>query len=182
MEWAGFRPVSNRRAFVALGLAALLCAASGLQAQAAQTPAAPPQAADMLKFATDSPVQILFSIKADKTADFETAWNGIRTAFAKAPADKADLKAFGDSLAKMYRVDLSTVGGAPAGTPAIYILLLEMPSKTISYNPGKIIYETLYNNGNPGGILTRPEADELYKKLSESYQAINPWPLVKIGG
>ena len=187
MEWSGSLPVTSRRALVALGVVAVLCATSGLKAQPpAQTPPAaqaPAQPADPLKFNIDSPVLIVFTVKAEKAADFEAAWAGIRAGFAK--TTKPDLKAFGDTL-KVYKVDFTAIAmpAPPAGSPVVYVQQIDSPSKTFSYNPVKIIYEMLNNNGQEGGAITRPEADDLYGKLGlkEQLVTINPWPLSKLGG
>jgi hypothetical protein len=171
MEWSGSLPGSSRRAFVALGVVAVLCAASSLKAQPA----------DPLKFNTDNPVLIIYSLPPDKAADFEAAWAAIRAGFAKM-ADKPDMKAFGETLNKVYKVDL---GASATPAPAVvYVQQIDAPSKTMTYNPVKIIYEMLHNNGQPGGVLTRPEADDLYAKfgLAGKTTSINPWPLVKVGG
>jgi hypothetical protein len=60
---------------------------------------------------------------------------------------------------------------------ALYILQLDTPSKTHSYNPVKIVYETLLNEK----AVTREEADAIYAKLKDSVQNINFWVLTKIG-
>ena len=117
---------------------------------------------------------ILYTIKSDKTADFETAWAGIRAGFAKA-TDKPELKAFGDTLTKMFKVDLGAQGASQP--QQVYILQVDAPSKAHSYNPVKIVYETLLG----AGVLTREEADGIYNKLKDSVANINVWPLVKIG-
>ena len=65
----------------------------------------------------------------------------------------------------------------PPSAAVIYIFQLDAPSTTISYNPVKILYETIQANGG----MTREEADAVYAKLKDAYQSINPWPLVKIG-
>jgi hypothetical protein len=154
---------------------------AGVGQAAAQTPppaqnppaAQPAEAPDPLKFSTDSPVLLINSIKPEKTADFESAWAAIRAAFAK--AEKAEIKTFGETLTKLYKID---TGGAPAaGQPALYILQLDTPSKAHSYNPVKIVYETLLNEK----VLTREEADAIYAKLKDSVTNINFWVLSKIG-
>jgi len=181
MKFVGSWPVASRRVLVVLGVVALLVATSGVRAQ--QAGAAPQQApaADQLKFAGDIPGMVFYQIKPEKTADFESAWAAVRAAFGK--ATNADLKAFGDTLTKMFKVDLSLAGiTVPAGSPAVYVLQLDMPSKTTSYNPIKIIYETLWNNGKEGGVLNRAEADAIYEKMKDCFLGINPMPLVKVGG
>jgi len=167
-----------------VGVAAIIGAASGRtvvgQAQnpPAQNPPAggekPQEPPDPLKFTTDTPIFIINSIKSDKTGDFETAWAGIRAGFAKA-TDKPELKAFGDTLTKMFKVDLGAQGASQP--QQVYILQVDAPSKAHSYNPVKIVYETLLG----AGVLTREEADGIYNKLKDSVANINVWPLVKIG-
>jgi len=171
-----------------MGIVALL-GVSGVQAQQAGAAPQAPQAQtppDPLKFSLDGPIMLVFQIKPDKAAGFEEAWKSIMAGFAK--ATKPEVKAFGDTLMnKMSRVDFSLIGiPTPAGSPVVYMLQIDTPSKTMSYNPVKIIYETLHNNGAEGGAITRAEADVIYAKLKDGegniFLGINPWPLVKIGG
>ncbi len=63
---------------------------------------------------------LVFQIKSDKIADFESAWGSIRAAFAK--VTKPEAKAFGDTMAKLYKVDVG--GGAPAPV-TIYVVQLD---------------------------------------------------------
>jgi hypothetical protein len=163
-----------------LGLALLVAATPRLAS--AQT-AAPPQE-DVFKFSTNAPVMVLMQIAADKTADFESAWSALRAGLAKSEA--ADVKSFGESLGKLYKVDQPPF---PAQTPAgpvqvvLYVLQIDSPSTTYSYNPFKAIYDMLWNATPEKSILKREEADAMYEKLKASFQSINPpWKLVKIGG
>ena len=174
MVLAGFLPASRRLTFVALGFVTVVGVSSLAPretfAQATTPPAqaaapAPPQEADPLKFNTDLPLLLVNRVKKDKAADFEAAWIQIRTALAK--SDKPDVKAFAETLAKLYKVD------ADAGTSVFYIFELTPPSKTHSYNFVKVLYDT--------GAFSREESDAIYAKLKECYEQINPWPLVKIG-
>ncbi len=191
------QPASSRRAIGALGLAALLCAASSAFAQQTQTMGQagqaqgqqqqqpqqqqPPEQPDPLKLNLDVPVTFVYAVKPTMTADFEAAWASILAAFGK--ATDPGLKAFGDTLTKLYRVtpSLANIPDQP-GSPAIYVFLVETPSKTYSYNPVKIVYSALHNDGKEGGVLTREEADAIYQKLQPTLQSIVPWPLVKVGG
>ena len=132
-----------------------------------QQAAAPAQEADQLKFASTSPIILINQVKAEKAADFESAWAAMRAAFAK--SEKAEVKAFGETLNKLYKVEM------PAGPAVIYIFQLDPPSTAFSYNPVKILYETLQ------GSMTREEQDAVYAKLKDAYQSINPWPFVKVG-
>jgi hypothetical protein len=178
MVLAGFLPASSRRTFVALGLVTV-AGVSGVSAREASThgtpppaqqappapQAAPAQDVDPLKFNTDLPLLLVNRVKKDKAADFEAAWKTIRAGLAK--SDKPEVKAFGETLSKFYKVD------ADAGASVFYIFDLTPPSKTHSYNFVKVLYDT--------GAFTREESDALYAKLKECYEQINPWPLVKIG-
>ncbi len=143
------------------------------QQQTQPAPAAP-EPPDQLKFTIDGPVVLINQIKTDKAADFEAAWADIRAAIAK--TDKAEVKAFGETLTKLYKVDLPPADMQGVKT-SIYVFHIDTPSKSHSYNPVKILYETLHG----GGVLTREEADAIYAKLKDSYASINPWPLVKVG-
>jgi len=147
---------------------------------AAQTaPAAPPQE-DPLKLGATVPTIILFQIHAEKTAEFESAWSAIRAGLAKSTKD--DEKAFGQSLVNLFKVDQppADMGGQKI---MIYVLQIDTPSTAISYQPGKIVYETMWKSGvTEGALLTRPEADAIFEKLKVSLYTINPpWKLAKVG-
>lgn len=161
------------------GVALLLATPRVAAAQTAAAPAAPAQE-DPLKLTAGVPTMILIQIHADKAADFESAWGSIRAGLAKSAKD--DEKAFGESLAKLYKVDQppADIGGAKV---LIYVLQIDAPSASISYNPFKIVYETMWKNGAAeGSLLQRAEADAIYEKLKASFQNINPpWKLHKIG-
>lgn len=152
-----------------VGVVAALSLAPALAMAQDQQAAAPPQEVDALKFATTSPVILINQVKAEKAADFESAWAEMRAAFGK--SDKPEVKAFGETLNKLFKVQM------PPGPAVIYIFQLDPPSTAFSYNPVKILYETLQAQG----AMTREEADAIYAKLKDAYQSINPWPLVKIG-
>jgi hypothetical protein len=170
----GFRSAVSRRIFTAFCFAALLGFAVSLQAHqggaaAPQAPAAtPPQAApvnDPFKFSQET-VLIVFGVKPDKTADFESGWAAIKERLSK--SEKAELKEVGASI-NVLKVD------APAGQgPALYILHLNPPSKSQSYDPTQLIYYT-------GAWPERKEADDLFNKIKDSIASINPWPLKKVG-
>lgn len=167
---SGHRSASSRRTLLALGLAALLCAASGIKAQPLQDAAAAPAAPDPMKLTGDH-FMLVYTVKPDKTADFEGVWTAIKEKLGK--SEKADLKELGESLS-IFKVNSPVAAGAPA--PVIYIFDLKPPSKTQSYDAVKILY---YSTAFPD----RPEADALYKKLGESLAtpSVNLWPLAKIG-
>jgi hypothetical protein len=108
-------------------------------------------------------------VKADKAADFESAWAAIRAGLAK--SDKPDLKQLGDSL-KMFKIDAPPVD--MAGNKAVtYIFQLNPPIKTQSYDPTKILFFS--------GAFERTEAQAIYDKIKDCYLQINPIPLVKVG-
>ena len=179
MERVGLLRRAGAGKLVAVAMVAGVCTLAGarnVQAQTpppAQTPAPAPQdKPDPLKFNTDSPVLLLLQVKADKTADFEAAMTSIRGAFGK--ATKPEIKTFGDTMSKFYKVD---AGGGGAQPVAIYILQLDAPSKAYSYDLGKTVYETLMGDK----ALSREEADAIYGKLRDSIANINFWTLVKAG-
>jgi hypothetical protein len=101
MTLSGFASVWHRRTVVTLALVAGLAMASTAWGQAA-APQAAPQAAeqkDDFKFNAEA-ASIVWTIKGDKTADFESVWAGIRTKLAA--SDKPELKALGESF-KIYK-------------------------------------------------------------------------------
>ncbi|MEZ5317629.1 MAG: hypothetical protein R2752_09540 [Vicinamibacterales bacterium] len=175
----------RRQAVLAVGLAALVCAASGVKAQdaaAGQDPA-PAQQQDPLKFSHNGEVMILWAIKPERTADFESVWTTIKGALAQ-NAD-ANLRALGQSI-KISKVDL------PAGGPGVlYVFLLSPASTQYSYNPVTLLFETLKAPDadpaattpapKPAGTFTYDEAQEVFKKFDGSYNQINPWPLKGLG-
>jgi hypothetical protein len=157
----------GRRAVMVAGFALLVAVVPSV---AAAQEAAPAQQDDPLLFKSASPILLVNQIKAEKAADFESAWAEIRAAFAK--VNKPEVKAFGETLNKMYKVDLPAAGGA-----VIYIFQLDAPSTAFSYNPVKILFEAIQKNEG----MTYDEANAIYNKLKDAYQSINPWPIVKIG-
>jgi hypothetical protein len=156
--------------------AALLCGASGLRAQGGQAPAGGGQApaggqaaapaADQFLFNSDAGL-VIFQVKPDKTADFESAWTDIKGKLGG--SDKPDLKTQGESM-NLFKVTAAT---AP-DQPAIYVLKIEPAAKGVSYDPGKILYA-------PGSLWERKDADATYKKIAESLAAgFNVLPIVKV--
>ena len=173
----GLRSAGIRAAGV-LGFAVMMAAAPGLASAQTPPPAAPAQD-DVLKFSSNAPAMILIQVFADKTADFEAGWAGIRAGLAKGDADQ---KAVGESMGKLFKVDQPPLD-TPQGKGVIYVLQLDAPNTALTYNPFKLIYEVLWLNGKDGAVLKREEADAIYEKLKASLQSVNPpWKLVKIGG
>ena len=159
---SGNRSASSRRTLVALGLAALLCAASGINAHARQDAPKPP---DPFKFSNDFTL-LVNSIKSAKAADFESAWSDIKAGLAK--SDKPGLKEMAEGL-QIYKLGTPTQPGADV----IYIFHLMPPSKTQSYDPTQILFFS--------GAFERAQADAIYAKIKDAYSSITPWPLVKVG-
>ncbi len=173
-----FRSAALRTAAIA-GFALLLAMPAPAAAQATTAP----QQEDMLKFRSASPAIILFQINADKTADFEAGWAAIKAGFAK--VTDADAKAFGATLDKLYKLDQPPMD-TPTGKVAVYVLQIDAPSTTFSYNPVEIIYKVLWKNAEgkemEGSPLKREEADAIYNKFKDKvFQSINPWKLTKVG-
>jgi uncharacterized lipoprotein YehR (DUF1307 family) len=173
MKWSGFASVYGRRTFTVLTVAGLLSSAPAALAQ--QAPAAPPAdqpaagqapaapAKDEFMFSSDA-VILLWAIKSERTADFESVWNTIRAKLAT--SDKPELKAIGDTM-KIFKVD-----APPSASGVSYMMMVDPVVKTTTYNPVKILYDS--------GLFTREEADPLFQKLSTTYNGINPLPLMRI--
>jgi hypothetical protein len=164
MTWLEILSASSRRIILAVGVTALLCAGSNLNARA--------QGDDQLKFDYDGPMLLLYQIKPDRTADFEALWAGIRAGLAK--STKPEVKAFGETLVP-WKVQ---------GVDGLYMFRLDPPSKTMTYNPVKLLYDNVNATTPADGLFTRAEADDLYKKFDGSFQpnGIQPWKLAKVGG
>jgi len=156
-------------------LALFIAVARPAAAQTAPA-AAPPQ--DILKFTSAGPAIILFQIKADKTADFESAWSAVRAGFDK--VTEADPKAFAAGLANLYKLDQPPIDVA-GQKAAVYVLRVDNVSTTYTYNPVAIVYEMLWLNGKEGAPLKREEADVIYNKFKDAFLNITPWKLNKIG-
>jgi|SwirhirootsSR2_FD_contig_31_3898228_length_705_multi_6_in_0_out_0_1 hypothetical protein len=177
MTGAGLRSASSLRALVMIGLGVALTTGSVMRPVLARAQGSAPaqQApADPLKFSHDGPLLLIYQVKPDRAADFEALWTAIRAGLAKSTKD--DVKKFGESLVP-YKVST---------TPNVYVFKLDQPSKTFSYNPVAILYDADHMF-DATGLFTRAEADELYNKKfagtgGEVYTAIQPWPLVKVGG
>jgi hypothetical protein len=131
----------------------------------AQAPAGP----DQFMFQAETGL-ITWQVKGDKTADFESAWTAIRTKLMA--SDKPELKAVGDSL-KMYKLDVPPQNVPNVGPIAIYYFLIEPASKTNSYDPSKLLYDS-------GDLFPRAEADGLFNKLAESLAGIGAQPMKRL--
>jgi hypothetical protein len=134
----------------ALTLGALLAPVSS----ALQTPP------DRLKFDTDGTVLIVWSIKPDRVDAVLSAWAQIREALAKSA--RADYKELAATIGPIARFQTDAT---PAGSPVELVMKVTKPSKTYSYNPGRIVYELLSRQRE----LSRAEADSLMSKIQDSF-------------
>jgi len=168
---------TGKRAALLVGIASMLSVASGSVAVHAQA-AAP----DPLKFATNTPMVVGFQVLADKTKDWEEYWSSLRALCAK--SESADLKAFGETLTKMYKVDQAfTMQDGKATT--LYLLWLDSPSTVLSYQPVPVLFTEPagFNAGKEGSKLTQPDAMALFEKFKVSFHSIGvSWKLGKVGG
>lgn len=170
MRLSGFLPVAGRRVVVALGAALMLMVAASAQAQT--TPAAPaqPEEADVFKFTGKTPVMLLLSVTQGKEADFEAAFNEMRTGLTSHA--KPEFQAQGKSMT-LLKVDAVP----PAGQPIVYLVYLDPPVADLSYNITKVLYY-----GGAFDVSTpelRKKVDELYAKFTGSLAGQNIWPLAK---
>lgn len=172
MNVLGSGSASSRRTIVTALFAAMVGVAVTAQAQQAPAPAPAPAPAapaaqeaappDPFKFTTDAAL-VLWTVKADKTADFESVWAEL---LAKAAAsDKPDVKAVAETL-KMFKADL------PASPQGVTYVFSMDPAKAPTYSPTVLMYSS--------GLYERPQAEELYKKLADTIANINPVPLKKV--
>src|SRR5262245_16670520 len=95
MKASGFLSVVSRRVLMAAGMTAIAFAMSGVPAwaqdpakPAEQKPADPP---DPLKFDYSGPMILIYQIKPEKSAEFESFWPALRAGLNK--STNADLKA-----------------------------------------------------------------------------------------
>lgn len=164
MRLFGFLPAVSRRVVVALSVAGMLFTVAATAQAQDPAAAAAPAAADPLKFDNAELVILLWQVKAETADDFQALVKELKAKMAT--SDKAEVKAQGDGI-KLARVQTD-----PSQGPAIFLLMLEPPSSTLSYDPVKMIYE---NSG-----FTREEADAIYKRLTEAHVSITPWTVKKI--
>jgi hypothetical protein len=170
----GSGSASSRRTIVTALFAAMVgtaTAAFAQQAPAPQAPATPAAPAaqeaappDPFKFTTDAGA-ILWTVKADKTADFEAAWKEIRAKLAA--TDKADLKALGDTL-KVFKIE-----GPASPNGVSYLFLADPASKTLSYSPSPYILFT-------SGLFADADGRRLFDTINGASAGINPLPLSKV--
>ena len=189
MVRSGFLPAISRRGLVAFTLAVALGATTGARAASGSEqdkPAAGQAAADPFQFSHDGPFLMVWTIKPDRADGFEKAWMSIKGALGK--STNAEHKAFGDGLT-IYRVTTAP----PAGQPIVFVFQMNPPSKTLSYNPVKILFEYLKAPtptdpaaaanppAPPPGTFTYDEAMTIFKLLEGANDGVAFWPLAKKG-
>jgi hypothetical protein len=159
-------------------IALALMIASGGAALNAQAQAA---AADPLKFTTSQSVVLGWQVNADKTKDWEDFWAAVKDWCAK--SESADIKAFGQSLTKIVKVDQNfDIQGKSTN---LYLFMLDAPSTVLSYNPVPFLFTDPagFKAGQEGSKMTRPEADALFEKFKGSFNSVGMiWKVNKIGG
>lgn len=170
MTGLGVGSALSRRTMVAMVFAGLAFTAVSVQAQdapaapaqetapapQAEAPAAP--AEDLFKFSSDAAL-IIWYIKPDQTAAFETVWNAIRAKLAA--SEKPELRELGDSL-KVFK---STGEATPQGVN--YFFVADPASKTQSYSPSPfLLFEA--------GLFTDEEARPLFEQLNNALNGIVP--------
>jgi hypothetical protein len=158
MKFAERGSAVSRRLVILFGLVAMLVVAPVASAQE-----------DQFMFKSDVGF-IQWQVKADKAADFESSWIAIRTKLSA--SEKPELKALGSSLT-MFKVEIPPQNVPGVGNIAVYYFVIDPTSKTNSYDPSKLLYET-------GDLFPRAEADTLFNKLAESLAGIGPQPLRKL--
>ena len=162
MKFADRGSALSRRIVMILGVVAVLATARVASAQAAAQE-------DQFQFKTPMG-WILWQVKGDKTADFESAWVAIKTKFGA--SDKPEHKAVGESL-KMYKPDTPPVDAPGVGPVAFYYFVIDPASNTQSYNPTALLYET-------GDLFPRAEADAIFEKLKGALLGLDAKPLKRI--
>ena len=163
MKFAVHGSALSRRVVLMLGVVSVLALPRIVSAQAA--------AAQDDQFAFKTPLGwVLWQVRADKSADFESAWVAIRTKFAA--SEKPEHKAVAESL-KMYKPDAPAVDAPGVGQVAFYYFVIDPASQTQSYNPTAWLYET-------GDLFPRPEADAIFEKLKGALVGIDARPLKRL--
>jgi hypothetical protein len=153
-----FTRSSGRAAWAAV-LALALAFLSAPVSQARQAPV------DSLKFDTNVPVLMVWSVKPDKSKDFLDLWAQIREATTKSTL--ADVQAFGKTLGPMVR--LQPDGPLP-GAPVEYMMKIMAPSTTQSYHPVRIVVDLFRRQQ-----LERAQADSMMVVLKDSIVEIQAY-------
>lgn len=166
MRLFGFLPVVARRTVVALGVAGMMfTVASPAQAQ---EPAA--AQADPFKFDGSGPIMLMLQIKSGQEATFEEAFTAIRAGLTA--AENPQLQAQGRSL-NLLRLNVDL----PPGQARPYVIFLDPPVSTHSYDFTKMLYES--GAWKADDVEARKGIDAIYEKLAASVQEQAIWPLSK---
>ncbi len=171
MRLSGCLPVLGRRVMVMLGVAGMLLVASSAHAQvAAPAQAAQPEPPDPFMFTSTAPVMVLLSINQGQEAAFESGFNEMRNGLAAAA--KPEFQAQAKSM-QLLKVDLPPA----AGQPVVYVLYLDPPLTTVSYDFTKIFYYSgAFDVSTPE---LRKKVDDIYAKFTAAVAGRNLWPIVK---
>lgn len=171
MRLSGLLSVTGRRVMVALGVAGMLLVASSVHAQDAPAQAAAqPEAPDAFKFSTATPVMVLLSINQGQEMSFESAFNELKDGLAA--TGKPEFQAQAKSM-QLLKVNLPAVAGAPG----VYIMYLNPPLTTVSYDFTKIFYYSgAFDVSTPE---LRKKVDDIYAKFTAAVASQNLWPVVQ---
>ena len=171
MRLSGSLPAVGRRVVVALSVAGMLLVASTVHAQvAAPAQAGQPEPPDPFMFKSATPVMVLLSINQGQEATFEDGFSQMKAGLAA--ADKPEFQQQARTM-QLMKVDLPVA----AGQPVVYVLYLDPPMTTVSYDFTKIFY---YSGAfDVSTIELRKEVDAIYAKFTASLASQNLWPLVK---
>jgi hypothetical protein len=162
MKFAVRGSAFSRRVVLILGVVTVLALPRLASAQAA---------AEQDQFQFKTPLGwVLWQVRADKSADFESAWVAIKTKFAA--SDKPEHKSIAESL-KMYKPEAPPVDAPGVGQVAFYYFVIDPASQTQSYNPTALLYET-------GELFPRAEADAIFEKLKGALVGIDARPLKQL--
>jgi len=167
MRLSGSMPVLGRRVFVGLAMVGMLLVAAPGFAQDAAAAQEPP---DLLMFKTTTPVMMVLSVNQGQEATFESGYNDMMAGLRAA----SDMK-FQDQAKSMQlmKVDLPPAPGAPV----LYLIYLNPPMTTVSYDFTKIFYYSgAFDISTPEA---RKKVDDIYAKFSASLAGTNVWPLAK---
>jgi hypothetical protein len=135
----------GRSGWIALALAAVVCAGSSIAAQAPQGQAV----SNARNFPNDGGMVLNF-IKPDKTADFESVMAKLKEALQKSEKPERKQQAAGWKVFK---------SPDPAGANVLYVFIIDPAVKGADYQVSNIIAEA----------FPAAEATEILKKYAEAY-------------
>jgi hypothetical protein len=113
---------------------------------------------DPLQFESGKPALLLWSVKPDRTTDFEAFWAELHAALNS--SQLPEIKAFAVTFGRLAKVD---VAPASSAAPVQYLVQLPSPSTTQSYHPAKIVFELLFRRN----AISRAQADTMFSKLKD---------------